>query len=103
VKDDSSDHIKRIFPVVWCLGFMVVTPSFTHLSITFSNERFSNCSPTVDAGFVNLTSDIYCRNRVFTLNIQFRSPVNCAAVLCSSSVIFLNKPSKCTTISFCYC
>jgi hypothetical protein len=30
------------FPVVWCPGFMVVTPLFTHLSITFSNQRFSN-------------------------------------------------------------
>jgi hypothetical protein len=43
----------------------VVTPSFTHLRITFSNQRFSNCSPTVDAGFVKLTSDSFCGNRVF--------------------------------------
>jgi hypothetical protein len=50
---------------------MVVTPSFTHLSITFNNQRFSSCSPTVDAGFVKLTSDSFCGNRVCKMNIQF--------------------------------
>jgi hypothetical protein len=81
VKDDSSDHIKRAFPVAWGPGFMVVTPSFTHLIITFSNQRFSNCSPTatIDVGLVKLTSDRFCGNRVFKMNIQF---------CCSSSVIF---------------
>jgi hypothetical protein len=59
---------------------MVVTPSFTHLGITFSNQRFSSCSPTVDLGFVKLTSDSFCGNRVFKLNIQFCCPVTCAAV-----------------------
>jgi hypothetical protein len=81
----EDDHliIPRAFPVVSCPGFMVVTPSFTHLSITFSNQRFSNCSPTVDVGSVNLTSDSSCRNRVFKMNIQF-----CRHLCCSSSVIF---------------
>jgi hypothetical protein len=61
VKDDSSDHITCAFPVVWYPGFMVVTPSFTHLSIAFSFQRFSNCNPTVDVGFVKLrfTSDTF--------------------------------------------
>jgi hypothetical protein len=36
---------------------MVVTPSFTHLGITFSKQRLSNCSPIVNVGFVKLTSD----------------------------------------------
>jgi hypothetical protein len=45
--------------VVWCPGFMVVTPSFTHLSITFSSQRFSNCNPTVNVGFVTLTLDSF--------------------------------------------
>jgi hypothetical protein len=62
VKDDSSDHIKRAFPVVRCSDFMVVTPSFTHLIITFSDQRFSNCSPTVDVGFVKLMSESFCGN-----------------------------------------
>jgi hypothetical protein len=55
VKDDSSDYTTHAFPVVWCPGIMVVTPSFTHLNITCSNQRFNNCSPTVDVGFVKLT------------------------------------------------
>jgi hypothetical protein len=58
---------------------MVVTPSFTHLNITFSNERFRNCSTTVDVGFVKFMSDSFCGNRVFKMNIQFSCPVTCAA------------------------
>jgi hypothetical protein len=50
---------SRAFSVVLMSTFYGrdVTSSFTHLSITFSNQRFSNCSPTVDVGFVKLTSD----------------------------------------------
>jgi hypothetical protein len=43
----------------------MVTTSFMHLSITFINQRFSNCSPTVDVGCVKLMSDSFCGNRVF--------------------------------------
>jgi hypothetical protein len=49
-----------------------MTPSFTHLSITSSNKRFSNYSPTVAVGFVNFTSDTSCGNRFVGINIQFR-------------------------------
>jgi hypothetical protein len=80
VKDVSSDHMTRAFPVVSCPGFMVVTPSCTHLSITFSNQRFSNCSTTVDVGFVKLTSDSFRGNRV-NRNIQFCCTVTCAAAV----------------------
>jgi hypothetical protein len=66
-----------------------VTPSFTHLSITFSNQRFSNCSPTVDVGFVKLTSDSFCGNRVFKMNIQF-----CCHLCCSKRKV---KMSLCLT------
>jgi hypothetical protein len=52
-----------VFPVA-CPGFMVVTPLLTHLSITFSNQRFSNCSPTVDVAFVKLTLDSFYGNDV---------------------------------------
>jgi hypothetical protein len=62
MKDDSSDHIMRVFPVVWCPGVMVVTTLFTHLSTAFSSQRFSSCSPTMDVGFVKLTSDSFCGN-----------------------------------------
>jgi hypothetical protein len=71
VKEDSSARITRAFPVVWRPGFMVVEPSFTHLSIIFGNQRFRNCSPTVDAGFLKLRSDSFWGNRVFKMNIQF--------------------------------
>jgi hypothetical protein len=74
---------------------MVLTPSFTHLSITFSNQRFSNCSPTVDVGFVKLTSDSFCGNRVFKMNIQF-----CCHQFCSSSVIFLNNVWRSLCVNF---
>jgi hypothetical protein len=63
--------------------FLVLTPPFTHLIITLSNHRLSGCSPTVDVGFVKVTSDSFCGNRVFKMNIQF-----CCHVYCSNSVIF---------------
>jgi hypothetical protein len=84
VKDGSSDYITRAFPVVWCPGFMVVTPSFTHMSITFSNEKFSNCSPTAGAGLVKFTSDSFFKQGLqdeYLVLLQF----TCAAVvLCFS-------------------
>jgi hypothetical protein len=49
----------------------------------FNNQMFSNCSPTVDVGFVKLMSDGFCRNRVFKMNIQF-----CCHLCCISSVVF---------------
>jgi hypothetical protein len=48
--------------------FYAVTPSFTHLSIAFSNQGFSCCSPTVDVGFVKLVLNSLCGNRVFKMN-----------------------------------
>jgi hypothetical protein len=68
-----------------------VTPSFMHLNITFSNQRLRNSSPTVDVGFVKLTSGSFCGNRVFKMNIPFFCPVTCAAlVLCFFETILLN-------------
>jgi hypothetical protein len=71
-----------IWPYHACVSScLILTPSFTHLSITFSNQRFSNCNPTVDVRFFKLMSDSFCGNRVFKMNIQFCCPVTCAAVL----------------------
>jgi hypothetical protein len=75
---------------------MVVTPPFTHLSITFSNQKFSNCCPTVDVEFLKHSSDSFCANRVFKMNIQF-----CCQLCCSSCVIFWKNPSHCMMILFC--
>jgi hypothetical protein len=72
--------------------------SFAHLSFPFSNQRFSSCSPTVDVGFVKLTSDSFCGNSDLKMNIQFF-----CHLCCSRFVIFRNNPSLCTTISFCQC
>jgi hypothetical protein len=88
VKDDSSDHIMRAFPAVWFPGIMVVTPSSTHLSINITSQRFSTCNPTVDAGFVKLTSDRFCGNRVFKMNIQF-----CCHLCCKICMTFRTIPS----------
>jgi hypothetical protein len=46
---------------------------FTHLSITFSNQRFSNCSHTacVDVRFVKLTLGHFSGNRIFKMNTRF--------------------------------
>jgi hypothetical protein len=68
----------------------VVTPSFTHLNITVSNQRFGNCSPTVDVGFVMLTSDSFRGNRIFKMNIQFLMQFTCAAVVVSFFETILN-------------
>jgi hypothetical protein len=87
---------SRAYPVVWCPGFMVVTPPFTHPSITFRNLRFGNCSPTVGVGFVMFTSGSFCGNWVFKMNIQF-----CCQLCCSSFVIFRNNPSQCKTMCSC--
>jgi hypothetical protein len=95
VKDDSSDHIMRVFPVASFPGFMVVTPSFSHLSISFRNQRFSNYSftATMDIGFVKLTSDSFVETR---FSNEY-SVLLFSYVCCGISVIFRNNPSQCTT------
>jgi hypothetical protein len=75
VKDDSFDHITRSFPVFLCPGFMVMTLSFTLLSVTFSNQRFGSCCLTVDVGFVKLTLDYFCGNGLQDEYSVFLSPV----------------------------
>ena len=54
-----------------------------------SNKRFSNCRRTVDVGFVKLSSDCFCGNRVFKMNTELywhlccSSSVNLDTVLCN--------------------
>jgi hypothetical protein len=80
----------------WCPDFMAVSSSFTHLSITFSNQRFSNCSsPTMGIGFVKLTSGSFCGNRVFKI---------AAVVLWFFETIFLNVRRSLSMLIFvCQC
>jgi hypothetical protein len=55
------------FPVLWHPGCMVVIPSFTHIRITFSNQRSNSCSRTVEVGIVKLKFDGECGNRVLSI------------------------------------
>jgi hypothetical protein len=80
--------------VIWpyCMRFKLsdvqVLRSWHHRlriwTVLFSNQTSSNCSPTVDVGFVKVTLDRFCGKRVFS--IQF-----CCHLCCSSCVIFLKQ------------
>ena len=50
-----------VSPCIRCPGF-VITPPFWTFSIVFSNERCSNCSSSMDGGFMKLSSDCFCGN-----------------------------------------
>jgi hypothetical protein len=82
----KDDHITGAFPVVWCPGFMVVTPSFTHLSITFSNQRFINSNLNRGCSICELHVGEFLWKR------------SAIRLCCSRWVSFRNKPSPCTTI-----
>ena len=51
-----------IFPSIRWPGFVIITPSFSPFSAVFSNQKFSNCSSTMDIGFVKCLSDCFCGN-----------------------------------------
>jgi hypothetical protein len=72
-----------IFATIRCPSFMIINPSFPPFSIVFRNQRFRNCSSTVDVGFVKLSLDC-----VFKINIEF-----CCHLCCSSSMIFKHNSS----------
>jgi hypothetical protein len=59
--------------------FMIITLFF---SVVVSNQRFSNRSCTTDVGVLKLSSDSFCRNRVFNMNTEF-----CCHFCCSRSMI----------------
>jgi hypothetical protein len=90
----SPYHVRLssgLMPRYYCRD---TTPLFTQMNITFGNQRFSNCCPTADAGFMKLTPNSFCAKGVFRMNNQF-----CCPLCCISSVIFRNNPQR-TTISF---
>jgi hypothetical protein len=76
-----------IFPVRHP-DFMIITPSFSPFSVAFSNQRFSNCSSTVDVGFMNPLRDCFRGSRVFWWILS--SAVTFAAVLRFLDTIFFN-------------
>jgi hypothetical protein len=58
---------------------MIITPRFSHFCVVFSNQKFNNCSSTMDVGFVKILSDCFCGHRLFKMNIEF-----CCHLWCSS-------------------
>jgi hypothetical protein len=60
-----TDRMPHILRGCWC-GIIILNmhaltedkadDTVAHLSITFSNQRFSNCSPSLDVVFVKLIS-----------------------------------------------
>jgi hypothetical protein len=77
---------------------MVMTPSFMHLSMNFSNQKLAIAAlPWICVGIVEYTSDSFYASRFFKMNIQLYCH------LCCSSYDFLNSLSQCMTVSFCQC
>ena len=93
MKDDSPPYY--VFPVIRRPDFMIITKSVSPFSVVFSNEKFSNCSSTVDAGFVKLSFWTVCVETVFKMNTEFR-----CNFCCNSSVVFRHNPLQCEAIPF---
>jgi hypothetical protein len=74
-----------IWPYHVHVSSCLMSRSYGHDTIVYAFEhyfqKFSNCSPTLDVGFVKLTSDSFCWNRVFKMNILFCCRVICATVV----------------------
>jgi hypothetical protein len=70
------------FPVFRHPTFMIITSSFSSLSVIFNNQRFSSCCSTMVVGLVRLSSDRLCGNRDFKMNIEF-----CYHFCCSRSMV----------------
>ena len=52
-----------VFPIIRWPDVVIITSSFPPFSAVFSNQRFSNCSTTMNVvGFVKLSSDCFCAN-----------------------------------------
>ena len=80
-----------IFPIIRCQSFMITTPTFSPFGIAFSNKRFSNCSPTMDVGFLKLSSDpVSSWNRVFKMHTEFCRHLRCYDFWTQSSSISVN-------------
>jgi hypothetical protein len=71
-----------VYPIITRPGFMS-TPSFSPFSVVFSNQRFRNCSFTVDVGFVKLSSDW-----VRKMNIEFWCHLCCSSSVILDTILF---------------
>ena len=72
----------NVFPVIRRSDFMIIKPSFSPFSVVFSSQTFSNCSSTVDVGFLKLSSNCFYGNKTFKINIHF-----CCHFCCSSIIL----------------
>ena len=79
-----------IFPTIRHTGFTIITTYFSLFSVAFIYQRLSSCSCTVDVGFVKLSSDCFCGNSVFKMNVEFYRHI-----CCSSFMIFRHSPLQC--------
>ena len=84
-----------VAPFVRRPRFIIITPSFSLFTFVFSNQRFSNCSCTVDVGFMKLSSGSFYAISVFNLTVEF-----CCHLCCSSSVSFGHNALQCAAIPF---
>jgi hypothetical protein len=91
VKDDSSEGITYFLPS--SSRFYDHHSIFFSCSLVFCYKILSNCSSTVNVGFVKLSSDCLYGNRVFTMNIEF-----CCHVCCSNPMIFRHNRFRFTVI-----
>ena len=112
---DFLGHLPNINPT-WCweqregqrtcphhvfvirrVAFMIITPSLSFFSVVFTYQGFSSCNCTVDVGFVKLSSDCFCGNGVFKMNIKF-----CCHLCCSTSMIYRHNRLQFMAIPFIY-
>ena len=78
-----------IFPVIRHPGFVIITPSFfLPFSVVFSNQRFSNCSSTMDVGYVKRSSDCFCGNKVRRWILSFAVTFAAAVLWSLDTILF---------------
>jgi hypothetical protein len=51
-----------MLPCIRCTGFVIITPPFWLFSTVFSNQSCSNCSSSMDGGFMKLSLHCFCGN-----------------------------------------
>jgi hypothetical protein len=54
--------LNYVLPCIGRPGFVIITPPFWPFNIVFSNQRCSNCSSSMDGGFMKFTLDCFRAN-----------------------------------------
>ena len=79
----------HVFPIARRPYFMIITLSFSPFSVAYSNQRFSNCSCTVDVGFVKFLSNCFRGNGVFKMGNEFCCHLRCSSSLCNERKLII--------------